>query len=156
MGMFVGPKIVNDAETARARATAGAEYLDNKFGPGWQATIDLHRLDIGNFQCILGQLGAAGYFCFPGLISSEHYGFSSGLLHDIVAVIYRPFVARSYDLLTEAWVELIRERRRQIVEQFIASDQAVIPAEALSELKADEHRLLSQDSTEVTSNPLRA
>jgi hypothetical protein len=117
MGLFRWRGAVPDAEAAAARAAEGAAYLDAKFGPRWDQTIELDQLDIGSFSCVLGQLGRGGMWCFPTPWRAVKCGFSCGLLADVAVLTWRPpTLARSYGLLTEAWKELIAERRREWAE----------------------------------------
>jgi hypothetical protein len=110
-----------DAVTAAERAAAGAAFLDRRLGPGWEARINPERLDIGSpFNCILGQLGWTGLWLqltFGEVKLAVDYGFSSGPLADLVWLVYRSRkLRRSFELLTEAWRELLAERARQRAE----------------------------------------
>jgi hypothetical protein len=113
--MYPEYALVTDLDTAIARARAGAAYLDRRVAPGWDQTIDLDRLDIASpFSCVLAQLGQAGYFtvCFPGAWRVIEYGFSCGILEDLMSLVYRPRkLARAFELLTEAWRIVLSERR---------------------------------------------
>src|SRR5262245_50060812 len=123
MRLFAGRGAVANAEVAAVRAAAGAVYLDARFGPRWDQVIDLERLDIGSFHCILGQLGWAGMGCFPSPWRAVECGFSCGLLADFLVLFYRTrAAASSYGLLTEAWKELITERRQQREERAMPAE----------------------------------
>src|SRR5262245_14541114 len=113
MRLFTWRGAVPDAEAAASRAAEGAAYLDAKFGPRWDQTVELEQLDIASFSCVLGQLGREGMWCFPSPWRAFKCGFSFGVLADLSVLTWRPStLVRSYGLLTEAWKELITERRR--------------------------------------------
>jgi len=103
---------VPDAATAKARALAGAAYLDRRFGPLWDERIDLERLAIHRpCRCIAGQLGQ---WRFLGMTCGEafHYGLSCGAIEDCLVLVCRPpALVRSYERLTAAWREIITDRR---------------------------------------------
>ena len=103
---------VPDAATAKARALAGAAYLDRRFGPLWDERIDLERLAIHRpCRCIAGQLGQ---WRFIGLTCSAafDYGLSCGAIEDCLVLFCRPpALMRSNERLTEAWREIITDRR---------------------------------------------
>lgn len=118
MALFAWRGATRDAETASARAAAGAAFLDARLGPGWEARIKPERLDIGSpFHCILGQLGWTGLrlqFTFADPWDAVKYGFSSGPAADWAWLFVRPrTLGRSFELLTEAWRALLAERRAE-------------------------------------------
>ena len=104
---------VPDAATAKARALAGAAYLDRRFGPLWDERIDLERLAIHSpCRCIAGQLGQ---WRFIGMSSDTafHYGLSCGAIGDCLVLFCRPpALVRSSERLTAAWREVIADRWR--------------------------------------------
>jgi hypothetical protein len=122
--MWIG-EVLRDPAVARRRAENGAAYLDAKFGPDWDQKIDVKRLDIGTFACVLGQLNFQGMICVPGPRQAVDCGFTCGLVMDVLVLLTHvpligrllPFsdVARSYDLLTQAWRQVLRQRRQPAV-----------------------------------------
>jgi hypothetical protein len=106
-----------DRETAAARASDGAAWLDRYAGPEWERKINLDRLDIASpFSCVVAQLGWKGLLV-PALLSWQEcvqLGFACGVLVDcLVLVLPIPAIRRSYDFLTQEWKLLILERRRR-------------------------------------------
>ena len=103
---------VPDAATAKARALAGAAYLDRRFGPLWDERIDLERLAIHSpCRCIAGQLGQ---WRFIGISCDTAFrcGLSCGAIADCLVLFWRPpALARSNERLTVAWREVITDRR---------------------------------------------
>lgn len=102
--------------TIAQRVEAGAAWLDHN-KPGWWHTINLDRLDIeSGCNCILGQV-YGGYDESPFAArwdrETDAYlgdlrGFNSlGTLDRFAEVV-------DYRALTEAWRELIEERRTGI------------------------------------------
>lgn len=107
--------LVADYRTAFDRASTGAAYLDKRFGPKWDQAIDPGKLDIGSmWHCVIAQLGRQGYHFLTTPQHAINCGFSCGLLVDSVALFYRsPDVERSFELLRDAWRQVLRQRRDQ-------------------------------------------
>lgn len=106
---------VTDTDIAAERAANGARFLDLRVGPDWDQHINLETLDIGHaFRCVLAQLGDAGHLIMVGPWKGMARGFGSGLIRDLLATfgIRTPAMRRSYKLLTDAWIEIILQRRR--------------------------------------------
>jgi hypothetical protein len=118
MGSWWGDKrLVADLAAATDRVESGAAYLDEEIGPEWDRKIDLATLNIkSNSRCIWGQLFRHGYLR-PLLMSPRRLvdrGFTCEPLTQILVQFVRPSeVFRSYALLTQAWRQVILERRRQ-------------------------------------------
>jgi hypothetical protein len=115
MRLFTWRGAVPDADVAAARAAAGAAYLDNRLGAGWEQVIDAERLDIASpLRCVLAQVGWAGHWLLLSPWRAVQCGFSCGLLADCLSLVYRPEpLRRSYELLNAAWKALLAERRQR-------------------------------------------
>src|SRR5262245_44369486 len=104
---------VPDEATAFQRTAAGIAYLDHRFGPDWDRTLNLDVLDIGSpFRCVLGQLGPWRFvFNAPPAVAC---GFSTGVWSDVMFLVWRAApLARSFERLTYAWKVLVRQRRHE-------------------------------------------
>lgn len=89
---------------ARERATAGAAYLDET-QPDW-SKIDLKTLDVSSkCHCVLGQLYPSYNEAVENLTMAERqaFGFEVQLQFSTMIPDYR--------LLTQAWRDVITERR---------------------------------------------
>jgi hypothetical protein len=99
-------------EWALARARSGAAWLDSKYGTDWDRQIDFARLDIGSpIWCIVGQLIRHGYLGLMFATSIVEHGFSRGLLDIVVVLLPIGLFKRGYRPLTDAWKQVLRERR---------------------------------------------
>lgn len=114
---FWNEQLARDGDTALARARAGAAFLDRKLGPGWDLLIDVERLDIASFRCVLGQLGWHGKTVLMTPWRAIDYGISLGLYTELLTLTVRPpSLVRSYELLTAAWKAVLLERRKALAE----------------------------------------
>ena len=100
---------------ARARVERGAAWLDAQ-APGWESKVDVGRLVMNNCsRCIIGQV--FGHFEeFVNLHSegrvrrgweAEEFGF------DVDDQFPSAHGYVSYELLTEAWTDLLKRRANQ-------------------------------------------
>lgn len=102
------------------RAKRGAALLDEEY-PGWEAMIDLRKLDLnGECECVLGQIGKAlfGDQAFTEMRTSmtgfadysvqrewsDGHGFTA---HDPLGL---PDESDQWALLTDVWRDEIRTR----------------------------------------------
>ena len=100
---------------ARARVERGAAWLDAE-APGWESKVDVGRLVMNNCsRCIIGQV--FGHFeefldrLSPDRVrrhwEAEEFGF------DVDDHYPSDHGYVSYDLLTEAWTDLLKRRANQ-------------------------------------------
>lgn len=91
------------AEKTVTRVERGAALLDAR-RPGWDALIDLGKLDLNNpWRCVLGQT-YGGYA--EGVDTLFHRDPGEGYRYGFSSVW-----DEGYDVLTESWRELITARR---------------------------------------------
>ena len=103
---------IENSDWALARARSGAEWLDAKFGPGWDRRIDFERLEIASpIWCVVGQLIMQGYLSMLFATHIVDHGFSRGLLDLVVILLPIGPVKRAYLPLTNAWKTVLLERR---------------------------------------------
>lgn len=102
-------------EKVMKRAQAGAKFLDERLGRGWWRRIKLRRLDLsmaymrpGRCGCILAQLDAYDWGDGSYLRKCEELGLSE---QRRVRMGFAAPRYGSYPELTEAWKQIVRERR---------------------------------------------
>lgn len=92
------------------RVAAGAAYLD-QHQPGWDAQIDLDRLNISSAcDCVLGQLYGQ-YLRAPLFDNAESGSDCVDRAAPLGFAFHYPDERRSRAALTAAWHELIETRR---------------------------------------------
>lgn len=100
----------NEEQIAEAVA-AGAAFLDDKVGPEWIARVDLGRLDMSSIR-----------WCVAAQVFGDWYGMDEAALADGFDVQDLGFDSSTesfrednesaeYNMLHNAWVELIENRR---------------------------------------------
>jgi len=93
-----------NAHTVQERVKEGASYLDKK-SPGWDARINLARLDMSDPRiCILGQL--YNFYQIGNKRLNLTHRESKDLGFDSISIS-----GSAYRLITDEWIKLIKERR---------------------------------------------
>jgi len=96
-----------NAHTVQKRVTDGASYLDKK-SPGWDAKINLARLDMLNsYGCILGQLYKTHYLTAMRELNLTNREAEDLGLNSITQS------RRAYRIITDEWKKFIKERRAE-------------------------------------------
>ncbi len=100
---------------ARQRATTGAAFLDAHY-PGWDAKIDLGTLDVGCCSsCMIAQVYGGDYNkVAPDLLTAHDVSMTQLGFYIRGSKERQAERDEKYHQLTEAWTDLILERRAAV------------------------------------------